>query len=468
MLARITRSLSPRSVPLMTRQSYRYELVNAFSMPVAVAMVEGGVAGVLAKKAFDATPWMFAAIMAAPMFANLTSLMWARIGRGIRKVRLINLLQLALMLTVAAIALLPVSAAGALMLTGLVVVARCLIAGIVTIRSTVWRLNYPRTDRARITGRLALVTSMILALAPLATNRILDLNDNAFRLTYPLAAMMVMVGMAAYSRIRLRREKELLAYERRPEARPQPHGEGANVYEYDPRAGRYSVLSVLRHDPVFRQYMFWQFLAGASNMMVETVVVYVIAELTRGHPYEYSLTIFVGVTLPLLLTMATLPLWAGVLDRVHITQFRVRQAGFWVAAMLITWLGAWAGWLWLIAVGRTIHGVARGGGMLAWNLGHNDFADRRLVALYMGVHQLLTGIRGAFAPFLGLLLYAGGDALTLYRAAPATGPDAVTDAGGLGPHVFVVAALGCAVAGAGFYSLYHAVRRKTGGALPED
>ena len=70
-------------MPLMTRQSYRYELINSCTMPVAVAMVEGGVASVLAKKAFNVAPWMFAAIMAAPMFANLTSLLWARISRGV-------------------------------------------------------------------------------------------------------------------------------------------------------------------------------------------------------------------------------------------------------------------------------------------------------------------------------------------------------------------------------------------------
>ena len=61
----------------------------------------------------------------------------------------------------------------------------------------------------------------------------------------------------------------------------------------------------------------------------------------------------------------------------------------------------------MIALSRVVLGVARGGGMLAWQLGHNDFADRDRVGLYMGVHASLTGLRGALAPFLGMLLYVG-------------------------------------------------------------
>jgi hypothetical protein len=58
-------------------------------------------------------------------------------------------------------------------------------------------------------------------------------------------------------------------------------------------------------------------------------------------------------------------------------------------------------------MGRIVLGIANGGGMLAWNLGHHDFARGADAALYMGVHVTLTGVRGAFAPFLGTLIYTG-------------------------------------------------------------
>ncbi|MGI9309213.1 MAG: hypothetical protein ACR2P6_08115, partial [Gammaproteobacteria bacterium] len=38
-------------------------------------------------------------------------------------------------------------------------------------------------------------------------------------------------------------------------------------------------------------------------------------------------------------------------------------------------------------------------------LGHNDFAPDYLATHYMGLHVTLTGIRGLFAPFVGVLFY---------------------------------------------------------------
>ena len=56
-----------------------------------------------------------------------------------------------------------------------------------------------------------------------------------------------------------------------------------------------------------------------------------------------------------------------------------------------------------------VQGVARGGGSLAWQLGHNDFAEPDQLSAYMGIHVTLTGVRGAMAPFLGIFLYLGWD-----------------------------------------------------------
>ena len=47
----------------------------------------------------------------------------------------------------------------------------------------------------------------------------------------------------------------------------------------------------------------------------------------------------------------------------------------------------------------------RAGGVLAWNLGHQHFAKPEQDTEYMSVHVVLTGVRGAFAPYLGVALY---------------------------------------------------------------
>ena len=104
-----------------------------------------------------------------------------------------------------------------------------------------------------------------------------------------------------------------------------------------------------------------------------------------------------------------MPLWAHLLDRIHVARFRVRQGSLWIVAFGLMGLGAaWSGplgWgLVFLGLGRLVLGLCYGGGKLAWQLGHHDFAQRQRASAYMGAHVTLTGIRGATAPFLGMLL----------------------------------------------------------------
>ena len=165
-----------------------------------------------------------------------------------------------------------------------------------------------------------------------------------------------------------------------------------------------SAWRVLREDRSYAHYQACQFLLGVSNMMIEAPLIYLIS-----HQLEASYTTSIGLTLaiPLGFSLLTLPLWAAYLDRVHISEFRARHSWIWVVAQAVTWYGAIRGSLVWIGLGRLLLGMGRGGGALAWQLGHNDFARPENVGLYMGVHVTLTGVRGAFAPFLGMLLYVG-------------------------------------------------------------
>ncbi len=469
MIARLIDAFSPRTVPLMTRQSYRHEIISSFSVPFMVAMVEGGVVGVLAEKVFNVSNLLLAVFVAAPMFANLTSLVWARLARGRRKIVFINALQVTMMLLVAAVALLPVNDTGGYLLAAIVVTSRCLLSGMITVRSSVWRMNYPRYYRGRIAGRLARAATLTMLATSLLTAALLDWDQHAFRVAYPLAGLIGLIGVEAFSRIRLRGERELLRYETLPQTRPTPHGETGEIYEYDPKGPAGTFWSVLRQDKTFRTYLFWQFLAGISNMMIEAPVVKLVSDTTEalgrvsllGFSVALDFVIAIGLTmiLPTGLAMITLPMWGNLLDRMHIARFRVRQGWLWAVSQAITGGGALlavngqiAAALLTLAAARFVLGVARGGGMIAWNLGHNDFASRRLVAVYMGIHVTLTGIRGAFAPFLGILLYAGWPVMTI----PGVGL-VIPGWDGVGPGVFFIAAAIGTASAVGFYTLARSI-----------
>jgi hypothetical protein len=205
-----------------------------------------------------------------------------------------------------------------------------------------------------------------------------------------------------------------VALDRRPEAMPWLVVAGAasgalGAWFYagvrlreDPTAAaappppRTSPLRVLREDPLFARYLGWQFLLGVSNMMIEPAVV-----------YAYGASIAIVTVVPNVLSMATLPLWARWVDRMHAAEFRAKHSWLWVLSQGVMGLGTLTGSVFLIGLGRVVFGVARGGGNLAWSLGHNDFAHPERAGLYMGVHATLTGLRGLFAPFIGMLLYLG-------------------------------------------------------------
>ena len=452
MVLKMLEAFLPRNQPWITRQSYTHELISSMTQPLGVSLVEGAVVGVLAKRAFEVSSFQFAFIMAAPAFANLTSFLWARLARGRRKVRFITALQITMQLVIASIALLPTSPPGSMVLVTLVVLTRCLLAGVITLRSVIWRHNYPRRIRAQVTGRLTLVTSLVMTIAPLVGFAMLDRSPKAFRIVYPAATLLASVGAVAFSRVRLRRESELLRYETSSGVRPQPHGAPAAIYEYDPKEPQPGFWSVLRRDRFYRRYLLFQFVLGGSAMMGETVTIYLVVDMAKDLGYGYLTTIAMTMAIPMWVATCTLPWWARYLDRVHVVRFRAIHSGLFWLTHLIVWLGAMRHSLLLIALARVISGVVSGGSVLAWNLGHNDFADRRMVALYMGINATLTGVRGAIFPFLSMLLFIGWAPLRVDGIAWQ-----VPHFDGIGPHIFVVTAVMALCSSIGFRVLDRAM-----------
>ncbi|MBC7703544.1 MAG: hypothetical protein H7274_06325, partial [Rhodoferax sp.] len=201
-------------------------------------------------------------------------------------------------------------------------------------------------------------------------------------------------------------------------------------------SGRNTFFTILRHDRRYARYQLYQFISGVAAMMLEPPLVYLVSK-EIGASYVASITIV--LLIPFLLMLATIPWWARYLDRVHVAEFRARQNLVWVIGTLFMFFGAWQlslGWL---ALGRVLTSIVNGGGTLAWQLGHNDFAPRNQLSAYMAVHVTLTGVRGAFAPFLGMALYLGWDAKGY-----------VPGSSGLGPWVFLLSAALGVVAWRGF------------------
>ena len=393
-VGRAVASFHPRAQPYMLRANYARELAAWSVLPLMLGTVEGGIVGVLVKTYFagtvtPATLNMAVAIVAgAPAFANITSFLWAAMSHGRHKIRMLVGLQVAAAMCVGLVAVAPRAPIGLLVITMGAVGARICWSGVVTIRSTVWRANYPRHMRARLAGKLATVQALAMTAAGLGIGLAMKIDDDAFRLLYPLAALCGFGGAWIYRGLRLRGHRALLRAERS-----------------DARGGQFNPLElrrVLLDDERFRRYMTCMFVFGTGNLMVTAPLVIMLKDRFELDPF---VSVLIVASISTLLMPLSIPIWSRLLDRMHVIRFRAIHSWSFTASTATFLVGALTNQVWLLWVGAIFKGLAFGGGVLGWNLGHHDFAPPERASQYMGVHVTLTGIRGLLAPIIAVCLY---------------------------------------------------------------
>jgi MFS family permease len=393
---RVVASFHPQAMPRLSRGHYRRELVAWMFLPIMLATVEGGVTGVIAKNAFTGAVssrslnLAVGVLAAAPAFANILSFVWAALSHGRHKIRFLVALQVLTAGFVACIAAAPRDAAGLVLLMVGVVGARMCWSGVVTIRATVWRANYPRTDRATLAGKLATVQAVMLTVVGIVVGAAMDHDENAFRWLYPLAAAIGLVGTWHYRGLRVRGHRALM--------RAEQDGDESAITLVNPLVA----WRVVRGDRRFGAYMLCMFVFGFGNLMVSAPLIIMLRD---RFGLEQLPSILITLSIPTLIMTVTIGPWSKLLDRVHIVHFRAVHSVTFVASTGAFLAGALLREPWLLYLGAVFKGVAFGGGVLGWNLGHHDFAPRHRASQYMGIHVSLTGLRGLIAPALAVLVY---------------------------------------------------------------
>jgi MFS family permease len=393
----------------MSRPAYRLELASTLCFAVPMAVVDGAIVGVYARQAFDGSVgsahlnFMVALLAAAPEIANILSFIWTTRSQGRPKIPLINVLQFAVVVLIASLALLPQTPVGLTALVVLVLAARVCWSGIITLRPTVWRANYPRSVRARVVGKFSTIQVVVVAIAAGLLGALLDVDEGWYHWIVPMAALVGVLAVLVYRKVRVRREAALLRDERSGQEVMKPW-EGLSV------VGR-----VLRKDPFYARFMLWMFVMGIGNLMLTPVLIITLKE--RFGLANLASMLVVSI-LPLLATACAIPLWARFLDRAHVVRFRAIHGWTFVIGNAFFLAATLTGLEALLFAGAITMGIGFGGGALAWNLGHVDFAPPAQTSQYMATHVTLNGVRGLMAPFIAVGLYetfkaAGLDAPSL-------------------------------------------------------
>jgi hypothetical protein len=364
---------------------------------VCLGIIEGGTAAVMVRALFGhaAPPLLvdlvLAVVSSAPAWANLVSLVFARRAQGRPKIRFLRPLLFAMATCVAALAVLPAGGAGLIAFLVLYSAARLLWAGVDTVRSVIWSVNYPRRLRARVTGRIMVNGAIALAASGLLLGWLLEHDRLWYRVAILAAATCGMAGSVAFKRFRVRQEQRLLADEL------DRVREGA-------RFDLAGVRELLRRDERYRRYMIAQSTFGAGHLMLTPLLVVCLDDVLR---VPEIVQVAITAALPIIVMPLVIQPWAIFLDRHHVIVYRAVHAWIAVDGSLLLATAVLSHFAWLMWPGALLMGISLAAGSLGWSLGHNDFAPRGEETRYMALHVTLTGMRGLLAPPVAILSYYG-------------------------------------------------------------
>jgi hypothetical protein len=412
--------LGIRRVPFMARRNYVIELQHMFLWGVFAGLVEGTVSAVVASKTFNGSWLLITVVQATPAFANLVSLYWGAMIVGRPKVRALQLLGAASVLMTLSVALTPRTYWGGWIFASQICMARVFMTGVVTARASLWKSNYPKSHRGRITAALQVVRTLMSLPVILGCGMLFDYDPMAYRWFYPVIGIIGAAGLVLPGRSHVRGEKASLASRARQDddviAESGLDAPFTLVALISPGHIIGRMREALKQDPQFARYCRAQWCIGAANLMMMPVNTIV---LTRVMQLSYTVSNALLDVIPKFVTLLMLPIWARLFDRVGVLRFRVINSMCWSASILLCGVGTllaglttqpwdimYLAALYVFFLGRLADGMGQSGGAIAWNIGHLHFAEGDKAELYMGIHVSLTGVRGLTAPFVGSLLFA--------------------------------------------------------------
>lgn len=419
-MPRVLDFLRTDDIPRMTRPNYAAELNHMLLWGALAGTIEGNTSSIVVAKTFGASPLLVTVVWATPMLANMLSLVWGAVIRGRRRKPLFLALNAAAIGVLASIALTPSDWRpwGGWIFAGQIALARIFLAGLVTVRTSIWSQNYPDGFRATITGRLQSLRMIAALFATTSLALAFNQHPEYYRFAYPIAGLIGLASLWPLRRMRVRRETRSLRDFRDAHAGHPSSWRGL-------LSGIRDSIAILKRDRLFARYCSAQFYLGSAVFMIEPVLAIL---LTKRLHLDYFSSSGILDLIPNIVALLSIASWSVIFDRIGVLRFRVLSSVYWFASTILATIallvletagsGAVGTALAILILARIVQGIGQGGGTIAWNLGHLHFAGRHEADLYMGIHVALTGLRGILMPFVGVALYGvlGWGAIALASA----------------------------------------------------
>jgi len=250
---------------------------------------------------------------------------------------------------------------------------------------SLYKYMYADSHRGRIIGLLRLCQHLVTVPAVLGSAWLMDREPSLYRLLFPAAGAVGLLGLLFYSRLRI------------PTDLP---GERALATASGSVSG---FLRVLRQDRNFRLFQSTIFLTGAGFLMTRAVWIYLLAVEFNLSQLELA---FLVQVMPLVLSGLTAPLWGGYIDRTSPVAGRIAFALLGIFAYGLLFASFFWQALGLAYAGAVLRGLVLGAAEVSMTTGNLYFSLRReRAALYESASAVLQGARGLLMPALGWQLF---------------------------------------------------------------
>jgi MFS family permease len=261
-------------------------------------------------------------------------------------------------------------------------------------QNSIYQKNITAGRRGRLYGYTMSLALLVTVGFTFLAGRLLDINEQSFRLILAVTAVAGFIASMLLSFIRINDTDEKRDCSP-PTWKESLHGPLRNT------------LDLLRRNKPFAAFERSFSIYGMGFIVVQPVLPIFLVDMLKLSYTGNFIAKGIISQLPILFLSPYLGKWHDKLHPFRFISFFFGLLALFPALIIVSALTL----KWhllselLVYLAFTVFGVAMAGVNMAWNMGSIYFAGKEDASMYQSVHVTNTGIRGILAPLLSLLLY---------------------------------------------------------------
>ncbi len=370
-------------IPPEAKTTFRYDLPYGISKGFVLAG-SASVAGVIVKKTFGAADYEVALLYSSISLGLLFSIFLAAHAEKPNKMNYVFYPDMLARVFFILTSVVSVIWSQSLPFTLMLCAAYALNAVNTPVITSIYRTHYPDDARGKIMSTVRTVFNLAFVVASYVFGLMLEQDGRNYIFVYPIIGLVGIWGCLQFRKIPM-----------------LPSLSNGMTTPQHPLIG---AIRVLRTDKSFAYFMLYWAIFGFAALMIDPVKTIFVTDPLHGINASYEEAILAVTVIPQAVMLLTFAFWGRQIDRYGVIRIRFLLNILPTINLLIFYFADDLTWIYIASV---LQGLSMSGAQLSWQLCVMEFAPKHEVGLYMGVHTMLTGVRGLIAPFVGAYLIGG-------------------------------------------------------------